>query len=115
MVRRGHGPAGGTWALPGGLVASGETLVEAVVRRLGEETGLAAICEALVGVNEMVGDEQHLVILVYDAVVLDPMPIAAGSGAAEAAWVNSDEIIDLELAPGVAEFLHDHGVIDVLT
>ena len=30
LVRRGHGPAAGTWSIPGGRVERGETMAEAL-------------------------------------------------------------------------------------
>ena len=57
MVQRGQEPGLGLWALPGGRVEAGETLAEAVVRELAEETGLEAVCGDLVGVVEVVGHE----------------------------------------------------------
>ena len=40
LIRRRYAPLAGQWNLPGGAVELGETLEEAVVRELEEETGL---------------------------------------------------------------------------
>ncbi|MGI0155970.1 MAG: NUDIX domain-containing protein [Thermoplasmata archaeon] len=50
LVRRGHPPFQGRWALTGGFVELRETVETAVVRELAEETGLTGRPAGLVGV-----------------------------------------------------------------
>jgi mutator protein MutT len=116
LIRRGHGPAAGEWSVPGGRVEFGETLAEAVVRELAEETGLEAVCDDLVGWVERIADDYHFVILDFLVTVLDgpeKAPVAGGD-AAEAAWVALEEVSHLRLVEGLAEFLHEHGIVPVI-
>ncbi len=116
LVRRGRGPAAGEWSIPGGRVEGGETLAEAVVRELAEETGLEAVCDDLVGWVERIGVDHHFVILDFLVTVLDgpeKVPVAGGD-AAEAAWVPLEEVSHLRLVDGLAEFLHEHGIVPVI-
>ena len=117
MIRRGHGPAAGKWSVPGGRVEPGETLAEAVVRELAEETGIEGVCDRLVGWVERIGADHHYVILDFAVTVLvDPdVPPTAGGDAAEAAWVPLEEVAYLSLADGLAEFLHEHGILSIIT
>ena len=117
LIRRGHGPAAGEWSLPGGRVEGGETLAEAVVWELAEETGLEAVCDDLVGWVERIGAGYHFVILDFLVTVLDDPDAVprAGGDAAEAAWVPLDEVTHLRLTEGLAEFLHEHGIITTIT
>ena len=115
LVRRGHGPGAGEWSVPGGRVERGETLAEAVVRELLEETSLEGVCDDLVGWVERVTPEHHFVILDFRVTILDPREPAAGADAAEAAWVNLTDVADLRLVEGLAEFLHEHGILTVIT
>jgi len=116
LVRRGHGPAAGEWSVPGGRVEGGETLAEAIVRELAEETGLEAVCDDLIDWVERIGEDHHFVIFDFHVTVLDDPETAtrAGGDAAEAAWVPLDEVAHLRLVEGLAEFLHDHGIVPVI-
>ena len=116
LIRRGHGPAAGEWSLPGGRVDGGETLAEAIVREVMEETGLEAVCDDLVGWVERIGDDHHFVIFDFFITVLDGPEVLprAGSDAAEAGWISLDDVSQLRLVDGLAEFLHAHGIVSVI-
>jgi len=115
LIRRGHGPAQGEWSVPGGRVEAGELLAEAVVRELAEETGLEGVCGELIGWVERVGDDHHFVILDFEVTPLDleAVPVA-GDDAAEVMWVPLHELAEMQLVEGLAEFLHDHGIIQTI-
>ncbi len=117
LIRRGHGPAAGEWSLPGGRLERGELVAEAVVRELREETGLEGVCGELVGWVERIDPDgaHHFVILDFDVTILEPgQPPVAGDDAAEARWIPLDQVVDLNLVDGLAEFLHEHDIIDVI-
>jgi ADP-ribose pyrophosphatase YjhB (NUDIX family) len=114
MVRRGRGPAQGEWSVPGGRVEAGETLAEAVVRELDEETGLHGVCGDLVGWVERIGVDYHHVILDFQVVVLDDDLPRAGDDAVEATWVPLSALGDLRVVDGLVEFLADHGIVPLI-
>lgn len=116
LIRRGRGPAEGLWSLPGGRVEHRELIAEAVVRELAEETGLEGVCGPLVGIVERFAEDHHFVILDHHVTLLDPdaAPVA-GDDAAEVAWVPLADVAEWRLVDGLAEFLHDHGILDTIT
>jgi len=73
IVRSGRPPAHGLYTLPGGGVELGETLEQAVIREVREETGLAIAPIGLVGFREAIARdaaarvERHFVILPFAA------------------------------------------------
>src|SRR5271169_6823498 len=73
IVRRAQPPAHGLYTLPGGGVELGETLVEAVIREVHEETGLEIEPLGLAGYRQLIARddagriERHFVILPFAA------------------------------------------------
>ncbi len=102
LIRRGSDPIEGQWARPGGFVNVGETVREAAVREVAEETGLAIEVSRLVGVySELDRDPRgHNVSVVFLARVLGGQ-MQAASDAAEV------EVLD----PDTVELAFDHSRI----
>jgi 8-oxo-dGTP diphosphatase len=115
LVRRGRGAAVGAWSVPGGRVEPGETLAEAVVRELAEETGLEGVCDRFIGWVERIGDEHHFVILDFAVTVLPGEP-RAGDDATEVRWVPVDDVGAWPpVVDGLVEFLAEHGFVDAIS
>jgi 8-oxo-dGTP diphosphatase len=113
LVRRANAPGQGLWSLPGGRVERGETLYDAVVREVAEETNLDVVCGPLVGWVERIEPERHFVIMDFAVTVLGG-DVRAGDDAADAAWVPLEEVTGLALVDGLLDFLADHGILRVL-
>jgi 8-oxo-dGTP diphosphatase len=110
IVRRAHPPAAGLYTLPGGVVEPGETLAEAAVREVREETGLDIEPLELVGYREVItrdaagGVERHFVILPF-AARWRAGEITLNEELAEAHWLRPSELSDLHTTEGLAEIV----------
>jgi 8-oxo-dGTP diphosphatase len=107
IVRRARPPAHGLYTLPGGGVELGETLEQAVIREIREETALQIEPVALVGFRQaIVRDaagrvERHFVILPFAARFLCG-EVALNEELAEADWRLPEEIAGLNTTEGLA-------------
>ncbi len=110
IVRRARPPAHGLYTLPGGGVELGETLEQAIIREVREETGLAIIPLALVGFREALARdaagrvERHFVILPFAARWIAG-EVALSEELAEAHWRKPDELAGLKTTEGLAEIV----------
>ena len=89
LVRRGIEPYRGEWAVPGGFILADETLEEAALRELREETALDDVfLEQLYTFGDPGRDPRGRVVSVayYALVAVERLVPAAGSDAAEARW-----------------------------
>jgi len=104
LVRRSNPPLQGEWSIPGGLVETGETTREAVVREVLEETRLQVEAIGLVEVFERIlRDTQsrvqyHYVLLDYRCGVVGG-EAQAGSDVSEVRWAKLPELESLSVLP----------------
>jgi 8-oxo-dGTP diphosphatase len=119
IIRDGHvlvarrakrGASQGLFTLPGGVVEAGETLHQAIVREVAEETEITIEPVALAGQREFITRdrdgrvERHFVILCFAARWL------AGDGRpneelAELRWLRPAELTSLRTTDGLAEIV----------
>jgi 8-oxo-dGTP diphosphatase len=111
IVRRARPPAHGLYTLPGGVVELGETLQQAVIREIREETGLAIEPVVLAGYREaIVRDgagriERHFVILPFAARLLGG-ELSLNEELAEARWLTPSELSVLSTTEGLAAIVN---------
>ena len=110
IVRRARSPALGVYTLPGGVVEAGETLTEAVVREVREETGLAIAPVGLAGHREAIlrdaenRVERHFVILAFAARWISGEPVL-NEELGEWKWMRPVELAGLATTEGLAEIV----------
>jgi 8-oxo-dGTP diphosphatase len=110
VVRRARNPALNLYTLPGGVVETGETLLQAVAREVREETALTIEPVALAGHREaIVRDgqgrvERHFVILCFAARWLAGEPVL-NEELDDARWLDPAELSGLRTTEGLAKIV----------
>jgi 8-oxo-dGTP diphosphatase len=110
IVRRARPPARGLYTLPGGGVELGETLEQAVIREIREETALDIEPVGLVGYRQAIARddagrvERHFVILPFAARFIGGA-VSLNEELAEANWLLPDALGALETTEGLAQIV----------
>ncbi|HEY7166177.1 MAG TPA: NUDIX domain-containing protein [Candidatus Binatia bacterium] len=102
LVRRCSRHGRGNWQLPGGFIEPDETIEQAVVREVKEETGVDAEVSAVLGLRSRYDPESGNGI--YVVLVLRPLggePLADGREVDRAAYLTLEEIRGLSPLPPV--------------
>jgi len=111
LIRRGKEPLRGRWVIPGGTVELGETLQEAVVREMQEETGLLVRPREVVLVFDRIqrdgpSVEYHYVIIDYACEYVSG-ELKAGSDADEVALVAPEDLDRYDLPAQALDLVVD--------
>ncbi len=86
LIERGHEPAKGRWAVPGGKMEHGERLRDAAAREVLEENGLEVEVGDVIWAGEHISSHGHIVLVDFLGRVIGGTLIA-GDDAARAEWV----------------------------
>ena len=99
LIKRKKNPYKNSWALPGGFVEYGETVENATLREVKEETGLEIELSGIVGVYSDPNRDPrgHTVTVCYLANIKDGK-LCANTDASEARCILRKDILNLELA-----------------
>jgi 8-oxo-dGTP diphosphatase len=111
LIRRGKQPLQGRWVVPGGTVELGETLEEALVREMEEETSLRVEPIEVLTVFDRIERDGERVL--YHYVIVDYLcrwlsgEAKAGSDALEVAWATPEQLAGYDLPAKALEVVQD--------
>jgi len=99
LVKRKNHPFKNQFALPGGFVNEGETIENAIVREVYEETSLEVHPIDILGVySDPTRDPRgHIMSVVFIVLVIRGIP-TAGDDAHEISWIPINKIDEIEIA-----------------
>ncbi len=108
LIRRGHPPFQGKWALPGGFVDVGERIEKALMREVKEETGMGVRIASVIGIySDPKRDPRGHTVSVAFLCRKTSGRMCAGDDAAAIAWFDMDEAIASPLAFDHRQVLRD--------
>ena len=94
----------GKWDLHGGKVDAGERLDEALLREVGEETGLAVLLERVAGAAESVLPDRRVAYIILEGRSVSG-EVRLSSEHDDFAWVRPADLSGMDVAPQFRAFI----------
>jgi ADP-ribose pyrophosphatase YjhB (NUDIX family) len=111
LGKRNKDPQRGSWILPGGKIKAFESIAEAAVRELEEETGLKIDVQQQFRVYEVIDPPNEHRIIIYSLARVRGGNLRAADDVSEVKFVSFDQLGELPLTPLVRRVLQDAGYL----
>ncbi len=111
LIQRKNPPAKNLWSVPGGHVELGESWHAAVEREVREETSLEARCGKFLGWVEREASGSRYLIADFEIDADNIDEASPRDDASDLIFASHAELDQLELTPGLLDFLTRHNVL----
>ena len=116
LIKRKYPPGIGKWALPGGIVEYGETVEQAAIREVKEETNIDIKIEKLLNVYSLIlRDENgevkyHYAIICFESSYKNSL-LKSNQEVVEAGWYKPEKLATFSLVSTTMLALKDAGIL----
>jgi ADP-ribose pyrophosphatase YjhB (NUDIX family) len=107
FLMQSSGKFGDDWIIPGGKVSFGETMEQALVREIREETALKLTSVEFLGLREFIEEKRHFIFLEFVAVAENPADVVLNEEATRSGWFTREQLAALTIAGPTRTLLNE--------